>query len=115
MNQWARVAALLGSLGVGLGLLTGCGPGSKDPANTTPQDVAQVGVVVLQPQDQALQTTLPGRVRAFQMAEVRPQVGGIIQKQLFTEGAGAVPDRCHLAAGQPQQRPSGAGQGAGQL
>ena len=87
MNQWARVAALLGSLGVGLGLLTGCGPGSKDPASTTPQDVAQVGVVVLQPQDQALQTTLPGRVRAFQMAEVRPQVGGIIQKQLFTEGA----------------------------
>lgn len=87
MNQWAKVAALLGSLGVGLGLLTGCGPGSKDPANTTPQDVAQVGVVVLQPQDQALQTTLPGRVRAFQMAEVRPQVGGIIQKQLFTEGA----------------------------
>jgi len=87
MNQWARVAALLGSLGVGLGLLTGCGPGSKDPANTTPQDIAQVGVVVLQPQDQALQTTLPGRVRAFQMAEVRPQVGGIIQKQLFTEGA----------------------------
>ncbi len=39
-------------------------------------------------QDQALQTTLPGRVRAraFQMAEARPQVGGIIQKQLFTEG-----------------------------
>ena len=48
MNQWARVAALLGTLGVGLGLLTGCGPGSKDPASTTPQDVAQVGVVVLQ-------------------------------------------------------------------
>ncbi len=44
-------------------------------------------MLTLQHQSQALQTTLPGRTRAFQMAEVRPQVSGIVQKQLFSEGS----------------------------
>ncbi len=40
----------------------------------------------MQPQTATLTTTLPGRVAASAMAEVRPQVAGIITKQLFKEG-----------------------------
>lgn len=47
---------------------------------------AAVTVVTLQPQTATLTTTLPGRVAASAMAEVRPQVAGIITEQLFKEG-----------------------------
>ena len=44
-------------------------------------------MVTLQSQSQQLDASLPGRTRAFMTAEVRPQVSGIIQQRLFTEGA----------------------------
>lgn len=47
----------------------------------------EVEVVTLQPQPVHLVVELPGRTAAFRIAEVRPQVGGIIQKRLFTEGS----------------------------
>jgi membrane fusion protein (multidrug efflux system) len=43
--------------------------------------------VVLQPERVSIITELPGRTSAFLVAEVRPQVSGIIQKRLFTEGS----------------------------
>ncbi|WP_459618346.1 efflux RND transporter periplasmic adaptor subunit [Bordetella sp. 2513F-2] len=46
----------------------------------------QVGVVTLKTQPVTLTTELPGRTAATRSAEVRPQVNGIIQKRLFTEG-----------------------------
>jgi membrane fusion protein (multidrug efflux system) len=45
-----------------------------------------VGVLQLQPQSVALSTDLPGRTSAFAVAEVRPQVAGIIRARLFAEG-----------------------------
>ncbi|WP_037971493.1 efflux RND transporter periplasmic adaptor subunit [Sulfitobacter noctilucae] len=45
-----------------------------------------VTVTTVQPQDVTLTTTLPGRVVASAMAEVRPQVAGIITERLFQEG-----------------------------
>ena len=47
----------------------------------------EVGVVTLQPQSVDITTELPGRTTAARLAEVRPQVNGIILKRLFTEGA----------------------------
>jgi membrane fusion protein, multidrug efflux system len=47
----------------------------------------EVGVVLVRAQNVALSTELPGRTSAYEVAEVRPQVSGIIQKRLFTEGA----------------------------
>jgi membrane fusion protein (multidrug efflux system) len=41
----------------------------------------------VQPQRVTLTTELPGRTSAYLIAEVRPQVGGIVQKRLFTEGS----------------------------
>ncbi|PLY59450.1 efflux RND transporter periplasmic adaptor subunit [Herbaspirillum sp. BH-1] len=55
---------------------------------------AEVGYVVVKAQRQAVTTELPGRTSAYLAADIRPQVGGIIQKRLFKEGA-------KVKAGQP--------------
>lgn len=47
----------------------------------------EVGVVRIAPGRVVLTTELPGRTSAFLVAEVRPQVSGIIQQRQFTEGA----------------------------
>ena len=47
----------------------------------------EVTVVEINPQRVVITTELPGRTSAYLVAEVRPQVGGIIQSRLFTEGA----------------------------
>ncbi|UYY60068.1 efflux RND transporter periplasmic adaptor subunit [Sphingomonas sp. S2-65] len=71
-------------------LLASCG-GSKDPAQKGggrgPSGPAQVGYVVVQPSSVPVTTELAGRVTAYQMSEVRPQVAGILQKRFFTEGS----------------------------
>ncbi|MFG6205172.1 efflux RND transporter periplasmic adaptor subunit EmhA [Pseudomonas retamae] len=64
-------------------LLSGCKKEEAAPAAPPPQ----VGVVTLQPQAFTLTSELPGRTSAFRIAEVRPQVNGIILKRLFKEGA----------------------------
>ena len=48
--------------------------------------VPEVGVYTVQAQPLTLTTTLPGRTAAYRVAEVRPQVSGILQKRFFTEG-----------------------------
>ena len=63
-------------------LLSGCQQEETPPAAPLPQ----VGVVTLQPQAFTLTSELPGRTSAYRIAEVRPQVNGIILKRLFTEG-----------------------------
>lgn len=52
-----------------------------------PQAVAEVATVTIQPQQVTLTTELPGRTCAFRIAEIRPQVNGLILKRLFTEGS----------------------------
>lgn len=47
----------------------------------------EVGVMTLKPQPATISTVLPGRVVAYQISEVRPQVTGILLKRDFTEGA----------------------------
>ncbi|CAI8993163.1 MULTISPECIES: efflux RND transporter periplasmic adaptor subunit EmhA [Pseudomonas] len=64
-------------------LLSGCKKEEAPPAAPPPQ----VGVVTLQPQTFTLTSDLPGRTSAFRIAEVRPQVNGIILKRLFKEGS----------------------------
>ena len=66
--------------------LAACG-GDKNAKPAAKAGPPAVGVVTLQPQHQQLDTALPGRTRAYLTAEVRPQVSGILQERLFTEGA----------------------------
>jgi multidrug efflux system membrane fusion protein len=56
---------------------------SKQPPQR-PQ--AQVGVQTVKAQRLALDQTLSGRTVSYMSSEVRPQVGGILRKRLFTEG-----------------------------
>ncbi|WP_372866239.1 efflux RND transporter periplasmic adaptor subunit [Pseudomonas sp.] len=64
-------------------LLSGC---QQEEATAPAAQPPQVGVVTLQPQAFTLTSELPGRTSAYRIAEVRPQVNGIILKRLFTEG-----------------------------
>lgn len=63
--------------------MTGCGRQQAAP----PPAVPEVAVVTVQPQRVVLTSELPGRTSAFLVAEIRPQVNGLIQKRLFSEGA----------------------------
>jgi membrane fusion protein, multidrug efflux system len=70
----------------GLLILTGCGQ-QNAPGGRPPGGPLEVAVVTLQPQRLVITTELSGRTSANLVAEVRPQVSGIIQKRLFTEGS----------------------------
>jgi len=48
---------------------------------------AEVGVVTVKPERTLLTTQLPGRTCAYLVAEIRPQVNGLIQSREFQEGA----------------------------
>jgi membrane fusion protein (multidrug efflux system) len=66
-------------------LLTGCG--KQKSAGPPPSAPPEVGIVVVKPERLALTTELSGRTSPYMIAEVRPQVNGIIQKRVFTEGS----------------------------
>ncbi|MCX5827005.1 MAG: efflux RND transporter periplasmic adaptor subunit [Deltaproteobacteria bacterium] len=83
INNRAKLIVSAGLLS-GFLLLTGCGQSSNKTPAGGPTEVA---VVTIQPQQVVITTELTGRTSANLVAEVRPQVGGIIQKRLFTEGA----------------------------
>lgn len=76
----SRIISLLGLLA-----LAGFAPASGIAQEAPPP--AAVTVVTMQAQDVTLTRDLPGRVVALGVAEVRPQVSGIITDQLFEEGA----------------------------
>lgn len=73
------------------GLFTACQGKPEAPAARA---APEVGVVTVSAQDAPLQLELPGRLSASQRAEIRPQVGGLVQTRLFTEGG-------RVVAGQP--------------
>lgn len=70
-------------LSIGL-VIQGC---SSEEAKQPEVAPAKVSVLSLQPQSVNFSENLPARVQAFRTAEIRPQVGGIIEKVLFTQGS----------------------------
>lgn len=64
-------------------LLSGCGDDKSKTADAAPE----VGVVTLKARSLTITTELPGRTRPYRVAEVRPQVSGIILKRQFVEGS----------------------------
>src|ERR1044072_7440256 len=63
-------------------LLSACG---KDQGGPPPPP--EVSIITLKPRPIAITDQPPGRTTAFRVAEVRPQVTGIVQKRLFSEGS----------------------------
>ena len=78
---------LLSAATLSLALAAGCDKGAPNAGPKPPMGPPEVAVLVIQPQRVEITTELPGRTSSFLIAEVRPQVGGIVQKRLFTEGA----------------------------
>jgi membrane fusion protein, multidrug efflux system len=72
--------------------LVGCGGGQDSHSGGRggrggPKGPVTVGYVVIQQGSAPLEQQLPGRVSAYQLSQVRPQVSGVILKRLFREGA----------------------------
>jgi membrane fusion protein (multidrug efflux system) len=88
-NNRVKLRAAAGLLAVVL-VLGGCG----DRKAGEPPPMPEVAVVTVQTKPVVTTTELAGRTSANLVAEVRPQVGGIIQKRFFTEGS-------DVKAGQP--------------
>lgn len=71
-------------------ILAGCqesessAAGGNGQARQMPK--TQVGIVTIEQQTVALTSELPGRTKSSLEAEIRPQVGGIVEKRLFEEG-----------------------------
>src|SRR6478609_1393494 len=77
----------LGGLAL-LFLLAACGSDGADDAKGRGDGApVQVGYLVIQPTSVPVEQSLPGRVAAFQIADVRPQVSGLIVRRMFTEGS----------------------------
>lgn len=84
-GPFTRAAALSLTL-LGAAVLTACDT-TKHPQQQANQPPPKVGIVTLEAKPFTLTSELPGRTAAYRVAEVRPQVSGIIQKRLFTEGS----------------------------
>jgi len=67
-------------------LLAGCND-QKAAQNNAPVVRTEVSAMALHPQSVAITAELPGRTSAYLVAEVRPQVGGIIRSRNFKEGS----------------------------
>lgn len=80
----SRLAAALAALS--LALLAGCdnSGNASTPSGPPPPKVA---VVEVRAEAAPVTSELPGRTSPYLVAEIRPQVGGIVQERLFTEGA----------------------------
>jgi membrane fusion protein (multidrug efflux system) len=76
----ANWLAIAGVLGVAISL-----PGCKTAP--PPKGTPEVSVQTIHPERVVLTTELPGRTSPYLVAEIRPQVNGLIQKRLFTEGS----------------------------
>lgn len=79
---------LIGTVGLIAGslLVTGCEKKAATAAAPAPAGPPEVGVLEIKPQRVALTSELSGRTAPQLIAEVRPQVNGIIKKRVFTEG-----------------------------
>ncbi len=85
---WAAFLVILTALGG----LSGCQKAGGEQAGSE-RSAPEVGTVTIFPREVELISELPGRISAYRMAEIRPQVNGIILQQQFTEGT-------HVNAGQ---------------
>lgn len=84
MTKTARFSLLPSFIIISAALLAGCNDQGDTQAHPTEP---QVTVHVVESAPLAVTTELPGRTSAFRIAEVRPQVSGIVLKRNFTEGS----------------------------
>lgn len=84
MTKHARFSLLPSFIIISTALLAGCNDQGEQQTHATEP---QVTIHVVKTAPLAVTTELPGRTSAFRVAEVRPQVSGIVLKRNFTEGS----------------------------
>lgn len=82
MNRRAWIPLIVIAVFAGVGL-SGCGGPQQAPKRAVPE----VAVVTVKPQEIVMTSELPGRTTGYLVAEIRPQVNGLLQKRLFKEGS----------------------------
>lgn len=84
-----KKAALCVAAGFAVTMFGGCDSQKSTgaPAGAGAQRAPQVSVTEIQPTELDMTTTLQGRTAPYLVADVRPQVAGILQKRLFKEGS----------------------------
>jgi len=83
-SRFFNWSLILGVMSGGLLLLSGC---DRRQQSSSPPPVPEVAIVTMQTQKLMLSSELPGRTSAFRVAEIRPQISGLILKRFFTEGS----------------------------
>ncbi|MTJ01316.1 efflux RND transporter periplasmic adaptor subunit [Idiomarina piscisalsi] len=83
MKKRFQIAPLFAAGILASAVLSGCGDA---PQQSQQQQAPQVEVITVQPESLELSTQLPGRTAAFRVAEVRPQVSGVLLERTFEEG-----------------------------
>ncbi len=81
-GKWPRYRVMIGFVVLAL-LLSGCKSKTAKPSASP----AEVATVTIRPEPAVLTTELPGRTSSYLVAEVRPQVSGLLQKRVFREGS----------------------------
>lgn len=84
IEQWCRVGGLHVLMLAALAALAGCGS-AAEPEVSAPAPLVTVMTVV--PTRLELTEDLPARVAPVRIAEIRPQVSGIVRRRLFEQGA----------------------------
>lgn len=88
-NYLTKSCFFLSFIGL-LTLFSGCTEKTEKKAPT--KKPAEVGTYTINQQEIILQQELPGRTVIALSSEIRPQIGGIIESQLFTEGSSVKKD-----------------------
>ena len=85
---------LISSILITTVLLIGCTQSKDAEQSAAEMPPVVVSTITVLPQSMNVIENLPGRVTAYRIAEIRPQVGGIVDKVLFKQGS-------YMQAGQP--------------
>lgn len=83
VSKRTKVIAIAGVL-AGIMMMASCG---QEKSKGGPPGPAEVAVVTVLQEKITITTELSGRTSAYRIAEIRPQVSGLIQKRLFVEGS----------------------------
>lgn len=82
--SWRRLSVASFCLAATVTMPVGC---RKGPSGPPPGGPVEVAVVTVKPEKIVLTTELPGRTSPYLVAEVRPQVNGLIRERTFEEGS----------------------------
>ena len=78
---------LISSILITTVLLIGCTQSKDAEQSAAEMPPVVVSTITVLPQSMNVIENLPGRVTAYRIAEIRPQVGGIVDKVLFKQGS----------------------------